>query len=130
MSLPSSLLSYEVQLKFMEMAMDEERGTRMFFLREPEAEHFRMRCNYARVLHRAENKNIHEPGMPLYGKSEYDVLVFTIRTSPDGFWVYAMKQILDTSRVEPIPEEDYVPSIEATEIFAIEDQSDDNEVGS
>lgn len=103
MSLPSSLLSYEPELKFMEMAMDEERGTRMFFTKLNEAEHFRMRCNYARVLHRSENKKIHEPGMPLYGKSEYDIITFVIRSSEDGFWCYAQKQFLDTSRVEPIP---------------------------
>ncbi len=127
MSLPSSLLAYDAQLQFMEMSMDQERGMRMFFLREAEAEHWRMKCNYARVLHRQENKKVHEEGTTLHGKSEYDVLVFTIRTSPDGFWVYAQKQILDTSRVEPIPEEDYAPSIEATEIFKLEDHTDDNE---
>lgn len=127
MSLPNSFLAYEAQIQFMEQAMDEKRGARMFFLREAEAEHWRMRCNYARVLHRKENLAVHEPGTPLHGKSEYDVIVFTIRTSPDGFWVYAEKQVLDTSRVEPIPEEDYSPPIEATEIFALEDQSDGNE---
>lgn len=124
MSLPNSFLAYEAQIQFMERAMDEARGARMFFLREAEAEHWRMRCNYARVLHRKENLTVHEPGTPLHGKSEYDVIVFTIRTSADGFWVYAEKQVLDTSRVEPIPEEDYAPPIEATEIFALEDQSD------
>lgn len=128
MSLPNSFLAYEAQIQFMERAMDEAKGARMFFLREAEAEHWRMRCNYARVLHRRENLTVHEPGTKLHGKSEYDVIVFTIRTSPDGFWVYAEKQVLDTSRVEPIPEEDYSPQIEATEIFALEDQSDDNQV--
>jgi hypothetical protein len=126
MSLPSSLLAYDPQLKFMEMAMDEERGTRMFFNKMTEAEHFRMRCNYARVLHRRENAKVHEEGTPLHGKSEYDVIVFTIRTSADGFWVYAQKAVLDTSRVEPIPEEEY-PSIDATEVFAIEDHSNDDQ---
>ncbi len=128
MSLPSSLLAYEAQLQFMEMSMDEARGARMFFKAEKEAEHWRMRCNYARVLHRKENMQIHEPGDPLYGKSEYDVIVFTIRTSPDGFWVYAEKQVLDTSRVEPIPEEDYIQAIDTTQIFQLEDHSNDDEV--
>lgn len=128
MSLPNSFLAYEAQIKFMEMAMDETRGARMFFKAENEAEHWRMRCNYARVLHRKENLIVHEPGTPLHGKSEYDVIVFTIRTSYDGFWVYAEKQVLDTSRVEPIPEEDYAPQIEAAEIFQLEDQSNGNQV--
>ncbi len=130
MSLPKSLLSYDVQLKFMEKAMDEERGARMFFPRGKgmqSAEHFRMRCNYARTLHREENAKVHEEGTLLHGKSEYDGLVFTIKTSPDGFWVYAQKQIFDESLVEPIPEDDYAPQIEATEIFALEDHTDDNE---
>lgn len=130
MSLPSSLLAYEVELKFMEMAMDQERGARYFCGTSQEAEHFRMRCNYARKLHRQENARIHEPGMPLHGKSEYDVIVFTVRMSPDGHWVYAQKQIFDESRAEPIPVEDYAPQIEATEIFRIEDHSDDNETAS
>jgi hypothetical protein len=124
MSLPSSLLSYEPQLQFMDIALDEERGARMFFTKESSAEHFRMRCNYARVLHREENKKIHEEGMPLHGKSEYDVLVFTIKTSPDGFWCYAEKQILDVSRVEPIPIEDEAPLIDATQI-TMENANDD-----
>jgi hypothetical protein len=126
MSLPNSLLSYDAQLKFMEMALDEERGTRMFFKRPQDAEHWRMRCNYARVLHRRENERVHESDTLMHGKSEYDVLVFTIRTSPDGFWVYAEKQVLDTSRVEPIPVEDYA-KIDASEIHLIEDHSDDDE---
>lgn len=101
--------------------MDEERGARMFFDKINEAEHFRMRANYARVLHRNENKKIHDPGTPLYGKSEYDVIVFTIKTSEDGFWVYAQKSVLDTSRVEPIPAED------APAIYSPQETTDDNQ---
>lgn len=127
MSLPKSLLAYQPQLDFMERAMDEVRGCRMFFNTEPEAEHFRSRVHYARVLHREENKKIHEVGAQLHGKSEFDILVMTIRHSPDGVWVYAEKAVLDESRVEPIPEDDYAPSIDAGQIM---EGSDDNEVAS
>lgn len=109
MPLPSSLLAYKAEMDFFELAMDEARGSRMFFGDRQSAEHFRMRANYARVLHRADNRMTHEPGTPLHGRSEYDILTFTIRESDDGFWVYARKAELDTSRVEPIPEDDSVP---------------------
>lgn len=127
MSLPSSLLAYGPQLTFMETALDLPRGARMFFNTEAEAEHWRMRCNMARSLDRKENEKIYEVGDKMHGKSQFDVLMFTIRHSPDGVWCYAEIQILDESRVEPIPETEYTPLIEATEILAIEDKTNDNE---
>jgi hypothetical protein len=124
MSLPSSLLAYEAQMQFMELAMDQPRGSRMYFTDYQKAEMFRFRCHQARKLHRKENESVHEPGEMLHGKSEYDILQFTIRRSPDGFWVYAEKQFLDTSRVEPIPEEDYA---EPNKEIDIEGIINDNE---
>lgn len=116
MALSSSLLAYQDCLDFMERAMDEERGARMYFRAESEAEHWRMRCNYARKLHRDQNKQVYEPGDKMYGMSEYDPLMFTIRQSPDGYWVYAKKMELDTTRVEPIPDEDYITEIHPEDI--------------
>lgn len=128
MSLPKSLLAYEVQLEFMDRSMDLPAGGRMFFTDEAQAEHFRMRCNYARALHREENEKIHQPGTPLYGKSEYDILVFTIKHSADGVWVYAAKQIFPENNFEPIPEDDHAPPLDTTaiEIHRLENHSDDD----
>jgi hypothetical protein len=41
----------------------------------------------------------------LHGKSEYDILQFTIRDDTEGkWWIYARKMILDESRVELLSE--------------------------
>lgn len=116
MTLPSSLLSYSAQLEFMDLAMDSPTGKRMFFRDEKKAERFKMKCNYARVLHRREGMRIHDPDNVMWGKSEYDVLVFTNRVSPDGFWVYAQREIFNPEAVEDIPEDEESPPIDTSAI--------------
>jgi hypothetical protein len=117
MTLPNSLLSFTAQQEFMYMAMDSPTGKRMFFRKEKDAERFKIKCNYARVLHRRENMRIHDPDSIMYGKSEYDVLVFTTRVSPDGYWVYARREVLNTEMVEDIPDDDDAPPLDITEIM-------------
>lgn len=109
MGLPSSLLSFEAEMEFLEQAMDSATGKRMFFRDQGYAESFRMRCYAARKLHRQENSKIHDPGTKMHGKSEYDPLRLTIKAAAaedQGWWVYARQNKLNLDRVEDIPEEE------------------------
>src|SRR6266852_9434184 len=77
-------------MDFFEKIADDPLGGRVERGTYEEAFRFRLRCNQARKLHRAENMKVHEPNMPLYGASEYDPFVFRLREDTDGrWWVYA-----------------------------------------
>jgi hypothetical protein len=105
MPLPNSILAFQDCTDFMDRALEDAAGARMIFMTEADAHNYRMRLNQARELDRRENKMIHEPGKLLHGKSEYDILQFTIRDDTEGkWWIYARKMILDESRVELLSE--------------------------
>jgi hypothetical protein len=105
MPLPNSILAFQDCTDFMSRALEDDKGARLFFLTEAEAQNYRMRLNQARELDRRENKMIHELGHMLHGKSEFDLLQFTIRDDVEGqWWIYARKMILDESRVELLSE--------------------------
>jgi len=107
MSLPTSLQSYQDCLDFFERVVDDPKGGRVFLGAYADAHYFRLRCNKARVLHREENKKVHEPNMPLWGSSEYDPLQLKLREDTDGaWWVYAERTSLDPSSVELLSELD------------------------
>lgn len=105
MPLPSTIQAYQAQLDFMEKAMEDEKGARMVFLTERQAEKWRFKCNQARVLHREQGKMIYARDHKMWGCSEYDVLEFTLAEDTDGgWWVYGRKQVLDPGRVELLSE--------------------------
>lgn len=69
------------------------------------AHYFRLRCNKARVLHREENRKVHDEDMPLHGASEYDPLQLRLKEDTDGaWWVYAERSQLDPASVELLSE--------------------------
>lgn len=129
MALSNSILAYTDCKEFLERALDAERGVRIPFRLEREAEHWRMRCNQFRSLDRKANKQIHELGTPMHGQSEYDTITMTIKFSPDGYhWVYAQKRTVPNG-IEDIPDEAPM-QITAEEVKFLEDQSDDNQTSS
>ena len=127
MALSNSTLAYQDCKEFLERAIDAARGARMLFKTEADAEYWRMRCNQFRKLDRVDNMQVHEIGSKMYGKSEYDSLVMTVKWSPDSlWWVYAEKRVLNPERVEDIPEDETALLVEFEEVKMIEDHSDDD----
>ena len=113
MALSSSINAYTDCLEFLERSLDEARGARIWFHTEGEANHWRMRCNQARKLHREQNKRSHEVNTKMWGVSEYDPLVMTVREGSDEvWWVYAQKMELAANRVEAIPEDEGMLTLE------------------
>jgi pyruvate formate-lyase activating enzyme-like uncharacterized protein len=105
MSLPTSLQSYQDCLDFFERVVDDPKGGRVWIGTYSDAYNFRMRCNKARQLHREENKKIHDPGMKMYGASEYDPLQLKLKEDTTSeWWVYAERVQLDPSTVELLSE--------------------------
>ena len=128
MALSNSTLAYTDCKEFLERAVDAERGARIPFKTEKEAEYWRMRCNQFRKLDRIDNLAIHEFGSKMHGKSEYDVISMVIKESPDGYWwVYAQKRTLDPGVIEDIPEDETSLLVDFEEVKMIEDQSNGNE---
>lgn len=128
MALPNSLQSYQDCLDFFDKVIDDPKGGRVFIGDWNTAHHFRMRCNYARKLDRQQNARIYSPDDIRHGVSVYDPLCFQIKQDTGGgFWVYATKMKLDASQIELLSEvDDGVVEIEGNEVFAIEDQSNEN----
>lgn len=124
MSLNSSILAYEDCRTFLDRALDDAKGARRPFRTEKQALYWRLRCNKFRSLDRQQNMRIHEPGHKMYGQSDYDLLVMTIREGTDAFWVYAEKQHLDEGEIEALSE---VPEITYEEVRFLEDHSNDDE---
>lgn len=125
MSLSTSLPSYADCLDFFERVVDDPKGGRVFIGSFEDAHHFRMRCNQARKLHRAQNARIHEQGSKMWGVSEYDPLCLRIKQDTDGgYWVYAERMQIDASQIELLSEIDDAPmQIEDHSPLQIEDKS-------
>lgn len=128
MSLSNSILAYMDCKEFLERALDAERGARIPFRTEKEAEYWRMRCNQFRVLDRRQSKTIFAPGHKMHGHSEYDGLTMTIKYSEDGYhWVYAQKRVIDPGQIEDITDDVPTLQITAEEVRMLENHTDDNE---
>jgi hypothetical protein len=91
----------------MDQALDDEIGARVKIASHDDAMFFRMRMHQARQIDRKDNKELYQPGDPLYGRSPYDQLVVRIKEHDDGIWVYAERvrlpeEIESLSEVEQI----------------------------
>jgi hypothetical protein len=127
MSLSNSRLAYDDCEKFLEKALDAERGVRLPYRTSGEAEYFRMRCNQFRAIDRSDNKSVHEPGALMHGKSVYDELTLKVMYSPDGYhWVYAERRILNEALIEPIPVNENELLLEFEEIKRLEYKAEGN----
>lgn len=98
----TSRLSYKAEYDLMQQAVDAEKGVRSHIGSREAAMKFRLRLNQARQLDRKLNCETYEPGHALYGGSEFDELIFTVRQDTDEeWWVYLEKSMVP-STVEPI----------------------------
>lgn len=94
MSLPTSLHAYAAEVDTFDKAMASARGIRLPFGALTGARRFVMRLHQCRKLARLDNLKILGPDAPLAGRSEWDILVCSVRvdaTDPDKFWVHIEK---------------------------------------
>ncbi len=124
MALSSSLQAYTDCLDFFDRVIDDPKGGRVFIGSYADAHHFRMRCNYARKMHRDTNARVYPPENKMHGCSEYDPLCLQIKQDTEGgHWVYAVRMQLDASQIELLSEIDDTPQITDVGPLAIEDQT-------
>lgn len=113
MSLSDSRLSYGDCYPFLDQALADPKGARVFLDTYKQAFTFRVRLHQARKIDRKDNKEIYfdKPDAPLYGRSVYDALrMRLVRAAPedgdDAYWLYAEHMTHDPSRVESLSEID------------------------
>lgn len=114
MSLPTSLLSYQDCLKVFDEAVENEEGIRVKFPTRDEAIRFRSRLHYCRKLSREENARIYEKDQPMHGKSQYDSIRCTLKSTKTGHYVYLEHQTIAEGQIESLAnvgdeEEVFVP---------------------
>lgn len=78
MAFSNSVFSYEDIRQLFDKALASERGLRIKLNKTGAAHNLRQRMSYYRQLDRRENKKIYQPDNPLWGRSQYDVLILKI----------------------------------------------------
>jgi hypothetical protein len=105
MTAASTRLSYLDAYEALDRAKDDSKGIRVKFSSISEAQTFRARLNYARVIDRRDNCSIYTENDPLYGRSVYDPLMARIRQDTEGgWWVYIEHTNLEERVVESLGE--------------------------
>lgn len=140
MALSNSILAFQDCADFLEPAISDEKGARLFFKTQKEAEFFRMRCYQFRKLHRKQNMSVYPPDHKMYGQSEYDELMLTLYLTfeGDGYWLYARKTVLDPGKLELLSEVEGPQMLEDSTVIEgegrvvkmIEGMKNDNEASS
>lgn len=92
MTLPKSPLAYTDCYDLLGRAMEDPVGVRVRQSDESAATYFRMRLNMARQLDRDANRDTYERDHPLYGKSQYDKLIFTIELDGNALYLYVRRR--------------------------------------
>lgn len=102
----TSRLSYPDCESFLNIALEDEKGARLPFSTEGQANQFRVRLNYFRTLCRNDNAKIFpHADDPFHGRCEYDPLEFTIVPDAAGeWWVYARVRKSVEAEVERLSE--------------------------
>ena len=93
MSLPTSLHAYVSEMEAYDQAKSKVRGIRISFgTNFSGAQAYRARLHNARVLDRKENTRGVASDHPMYGKSDFDNIIVSIRQDvDDNYWVYLEK---------------------------------------
>lgn len=103
MSLPNSLHAYASELDAFERAKTSTKGIRIMFDTHQQARYYSNRLHYARKLDRQENTRALDPAHPLYGKSDHDCFVVSIKEDTEGkWWVYINKNEIIPGAVEEL----------------------------
>ena len=90
MALQTQIGAYEDCLEYFDRAIVTEKGIRVEFKSESEAQRFQMRMHQARAILRADSKRMYAPEEPQHGNCDYDKLVVKnpIPGAEDNWWVY------------------------------------------
>lgn len=114
MPVSSSRLSYSDCFTLFEKALEDTKGARF----QPKSSktdvpgnygdcyHFRLRMHQARAIDRKDNREIFDPGDPLYGRSLLDPLVIQIKgPDSDGMhWIYVTHTEINIDDIESLSE--------------------------
>ena len=112
MPLSNSRMNYEEEYKVMDRALEAEGTVRVGFPEKSQAAHFRFRLNKARSLDRDYNGEKYANDHPMHHQSEYDALIFRLRTDRGMYWIYAERagQNAEVGVIEEVPKgKDPVP---------------------
>jgi len=103
MPLPASLHAYTSEMEAFDRAKSAPSGIRIEFPDRIRAMAYRARLHGARVLDRKENSRVVDKTSPLYGKSDYDCIVVSIKEDTDGkWWLYLEKNEVIPGIVEEL----------------------------
>lgn len=117
MTLPDNLLAYGDCTELLSQAVEDPRGVRLRVEDYDKAMHERSRIHYCRTLHRRESTLIYEPGDPMYGKSQYDIITIRIKNINGEFYLYLERNDKIKGAVEKLSE---ITDVEFVEIPAVE----------
>lgn len=127
MSISTSRLAYADCREFLDRALEDPKGARLWVGTEDKAIFFRMRCNQARQIERAESARLYPRDDPKWGVCAYDILTLRLKSDVNDEWyVYAEKSNLDLDAIEPLSE---IAEIEYTEVKLLEHQTEDDNGG-
>lgn len=84
----NSITSYDDCFKWMAAALDDEKGARIECEDHGKARNLQLRINKARYLHRQQNARIYDKEDPMHGRSEYDGLIFRVKSVGEKWYVY------------------------------------------
>lgn len=111
MSLPESRLAYDDCIKLMDRAIEDGVGARTKKPDHSQAAFFRLRAHKCRQIIRDDNRQMYrtDPTHPMYGRSVYDKLRFTLEPADpadgaDAYWVYARIIDIDDADIESLSE--------------------------
>ena len=89
MTYSTSRSAYEDCFDIFDRALASPKGIRVDGKGRGPAHHLAGRLQYARILSRAESREVNEPSAPGYGVSPYDSLIVRMPREEDGrWWVY------------------------------------------
>lgn len=115
--------AYTLEFSILDRALISDRGIQVGFSTCGEAYKFRERVNKARALDRELNRRIYrdEPDHPMYGRTEYGILITRIVHDPErGRWLCRIEKTdIEEMDIEDIPppeiEEEGEDDVEGTD---------------
>ena len=124
----TSRLAYTDCSKFLDEALDDNQGARIFIGSYGQANYFATRLNTFRRITRDDNRAMYpDPSLPLHGRCEYDTLSIRLREDSEGnWWVYAVKVILNMDNVERLSEIDDTPQLEEVKLISLQPEGSSN----
>lgn len=119
MTLPTSVLAFKDCFDLMDRAIASDKGMRVKYENEAQAQYHQLRFNRARGLDRQANLKLYDEGHPMHGRSPYDELSVRRRTDGNGNWyliILKLSAVADMAEVEELTDEDMVALLNPSSI--------------